>query len=272
MDDFYLFMIKQYLEIINKTFLDVEKEWNLVKLDLRKIFKKAIMTKLYNASVEILKKYIEEDLIDVLKDKNLNLTLFNFKKFNIFIEKFCEFLDNFYIYNALSELFNKILSNYKNDNLFISWELPFFEEIMDKKIKVEYNIFIEKKSQLNFKNNFFELNNNKISTFKLPKSLSLYINMNKIIDLKANQRSFLPNFIHSLDGLAAKYVEYYCLKNDIFVLSIHDCFMVHPNFVLNIKDYYLDYLVKLIELDYFDKELIPYLINNLKKKENKKFI
>ncbi len=272
MDDFYLFMIKQYLEIINKTFLDIEKEWGLVKLDLRKIFKKAIMTKLYNASVETLKKYIEEDLIDVLKGKNLNLSLFNFKTFNIFINNFCEFLDNFYIYNALSELFNKILNNYKNDNLPISWELPFFEEIMDKKIKIEYNTFLEKKSQLNFKNNFFELNNNKISTFNLPKSLSLYSSVNKTIDLKANQRSFLPNFIHSLDALAAKYVEYLCLKNDIVVLSIHDCFMVHPNFVLNIKDYYLDYLVKLIEIDYFDKELIPYLISNLKKKEDKKLI
>ena len=96
----------------------------------------------------------------------------------------------------------------------------------------------------------------KVSTIKLP--------TDKIDSLKT-RRSFMPNFIHSLDASNVHLLLKSISNKKLAIYTVHDCFAGTPNNMINLKK-----LVKKAFIDiYFNKEgyLIKthkYFIENIK--------
>lgn len=267
--DFYLYMINDYLIEIDSTFEKIEELWGLNKSDLRKIFKRAIMTTFYNASIYTLLTYINDGLMEVLIEKNnksKSSSLFTNEEFNKFKEDFCIFLKKNYIYKEFSDFLKKVVDLFEHENLMINWMLPFFEDFMDKSIMVEYKTYKKKGYKVRINRSIFKGNYD----FKnLPKVVNFNHYSDKNMHKKATYNAFLPNFIHSLDAFVAKCVEYRAREAGIIIFSIHDCFMIHPNDVDKIKKFYLEILVRLVDMDYFE-HFLNSLKNNFKLKESKK--
>jgi len=116
-------------------------------------------------------------------------------------------------------------------------------------------IIIKKKIKLVYKKSLFK----NYYKFKLLKSIDYNVIDKEKYDKMKNQWS-----------LVVKYIGLEFIKNDYFILSIHDCFMISANNVKFLKDVYLDYLIKLIDQDYFEKIFLKSLKNNLRKYENRK--
>lgn len=79
-------------------------------------------------------------------------------------------------------------------------------------------------------------------------------------------RSFLPNVIHSIDSYICREVlrrNHYYNKNDktfksFDIASIHDCFIVHPNYTGIVRRNYLTVLKELQDLD-----ILNYILNQI---------
>lgn len=79
-------------------------------------------------------------------------------------------------------------------------------------------------------------------------------------DKQKNFRGLVPNIIHSIDGYICRQVIRNAAKKGIKVLSIHDCFVVHPSYASIVKRLYTIELKKLNRMniiDYIIKQIDP---------------
>lgn len=84
-----------------------------------------------------------------------------------------------------------------------------------------------------------------------------------------------PNLIHFIDSLIVREVKKYFIKKNISVLTIYDCFFIHPNKSEELINIYNKCLKKISEIKrideimYIDEYIIMNYINNKGKKSNK---
>jgi hypothetical protein len=79
-------------------------------------------------------------------------------------------------------------------------------------------------------------------------------------DKQKNYRGLVPNIIHSIDGYVCRQVIRNAAAKGIKVLSIHDCFIVHPSYASVVKRLYTIELKKLNRMniiDYIIKQIDP---------------
>jgi DNA-directed RNA polymerase len=50
-----------------------------------------------------------------------------------------------------------------------------------------------------------------------------------ILDTVKSKRGIVPNVIHSMDSSHLNLIVKEFIKNDLFILTIHDCFIINPN-------------------------------------------
>lgn len=282
--DYYLSIIDKYIDFLSKSELENEgllitsenrelytEAQDLFKFKLsfivkdrqklRKLFKNSIMTFAYGLSlatyltrikqtyIELYKEYIENDI-----SLSFERVLEFFKFFYIYYHKISKF-GSFYTY------LQKIVTNYNERELSVKFTTPLKGEIVQRYIKRSIK-------RLNLRTSYFKKLEevvNDTGDFKLPKSINLcFLNYNEI-NYSKQRTAFSANFIHSLDSSLLLRVLDQLFDVNIFVLPIHDCFLIKPiNYKYLLQQYnnQLTYIF-LNELDFLDSFLNE-LVNNLK--------
>ena len=241
-DDFYIMHILKY--IINK----------------RKIKKKVIMEYLYGSTAsEISKKIIRDE--KWINHKHI------LKAINIIIKKKLKVIFKEII------IMNKFLKTYVD-----ACSNEYYSNIMNKK---KYN-----KNEVKKMINYLEVNNllDKIEFKDWDNSKIIYsereikkkniLIKNSMIQINISRRDKIkrsaisPNLIHFLDSLIVRRIKEHFMKENINVITIYDCFFIHPNKSEELISVYNECLEKISkisninEIINIDKNVINNYINN----------
>ena len=239
-EDFYTFalnIIKEKLAISNNELL------RNISLN-RQIIKRSVMTIPYNISMTGIGEQIEEHFSKTWELKQYvyivpeNATV-NGQKCYIYSKDFGELIKIIYevltkdipSLKNLTNYFKEIITILNKLNLPVTWTTPAGVKIRYQQIKFDSVV-----------------TKNKIISISKPITISIPTNKT---DKSKMIRSFMPNFIHSLDASNVHILLYKLLKNDhIPVYTVHDCFASTAN---NMS--ILEHKVKNAFIDiYFDEE------------------
>jgi hypothetical protein len=238
-EDFYSYA----LVLIQKRLLESKNE-RLQNLKLtRKIIKRSVMTVPYNISLTGIGGQLEEHFNkkwDILKYYNYFIPAsYTFDNRNMVITSKDFGLLTTIVFEVLTKdipslkhlttYFKDIIKLLNKLNMPITWITP-------AGIKIRYQ-------QKHF--------DSKVVTNKLgsKKPITITIPTNRI-DRNKMLRSFMPNFIHSLDACNVHLLLYSLIKNNknVPVYTIHDCFASSPNHLslleLKVKEAFIDIYFK----------------------------
>jgi DNA-dependent RNA polymerase len=288
--DFYNFVALKLNDYLKKRLIEEKRNYNsnlentelkkventikscerLLKLNLtRKLVKLPIMVKPYNASLFQMVNYIKEQFETVnLKDIQVNESkLFESNKV-LYIDKHNKSIkltsnDLFLLTNTIEQViynefpklkdFNSYLKRIAEIcsilNITITWTLP---------------------SGLHVNQYYVDSVAIRLKPFKFKKNtFSLKIKTNKINKTK-QMRALMPNLIHSLDAASLSLIVnmfFNCRSSDsegMNFFSIHDCFAVTANNVLNLINFIKLVYIKIYSEDSYLKKFDQGIIDNIK--------
>jgi DNA-directed RNA polymerase len=218
-EDFYMYA----LGLINDKLLNSDNP-NIKNIKLkRNTIKKTVMTIPYNISLTGIGEQLEEHIKKIWKLNNyefiipaelaLNGISFSItsKEFGIFTKIIYEVLTkDIPSLKTLTNYFKNIINILNTLNLPINWETPAGLNINYQQIKFNSKV----------------ITNNLIQE---SKAITIAIPTDKIDKVKM-LRSFMPNFIHSLDASNVHLlINYLSTEYNISFYTIHDCFASTPN-------------------------------------------
>jgi hypothetical protein len=218
-EDFYIFALNKIRDKLKNSHLEILRN---IKLN-RNIIKKSVMTIPYNISMTGIGDQIEEHLS---KTWELSQYLYvipesatvNGKKVYLYSYQYGILIKIIYevltkelpSLKNLTNYFKEIITLLNELNLPVTWTTPAGLKIKYQQIK--FNSIVTK---------------NKIINTSKPITISI---PTKKIDKLKMIRSFMPNFIHSLDASNVHLLLHNLSTNDnIPVFSVHDCFSSTPN-------------------------------------------
>jgi hypothetical protein len=263
-NDIYTDLIKPIKDDINSFIKNNPEHYNLSKLNItRKLIKRGIMTITYGVTVKgilnqlLVEHFIKYDLVNnhyLYKPKDVNIGDVSLTYKDLY--KLSEIIYNclFKIHPVLEnimEYFHNIVKLLNDLELPVQWITPYGLEITQKYAKyTKYDITTKVYG--------------KRSKIVLRKAV---INKNGEVSMNCVKQinSFIPNFIHSMDGSNIVLLLNNIKKKYSFdVITIHDCFGVQAN--------YCEILSQLVKesfiLIYGDKKCIEnfhnHIIENIK--------
>lgn len=188
--------------------------------DIRKVIKKAFMTKAYNSLKEV--KLARETLISeyalvIPQDKFENILNSSDK-----IKNVCEHITNCF-------------KQYNNPSNIIEYTMPDGFVVRLPLIGYTSKKYVDKKNRWK-------------CTIKTPILRK---------DIDSQWRSFVPNIIHSIDGYICREM---IRRSHFDIYTIHDCFWMHPNDTRNARQTYMTILKELQDwniLNYILTQLDP---------------
>jgi len=218
-EDFYTFS----LNIIRKKLTNSKNEL-LRNISLnREIIKRSVMTIPYNISMTGIGEQIEEHFSKTWELKQYVYTVpetatINGQKCYLYSKDFGELTKVIYevltkdipSLKNLTNYFKEIITVLNTLNLPVTWTTPAGVKIKYQQIK--FDSFVTKNKIIN-----------------ISKPITISIPTNKINKVKM-LRSFMPNFIHSLDASNVHLLLHKLIKNEqIPVYTVHDCFASTAN-------------------------------------------
>ena len=237
-EDFYSYA----LELINEKLRNSDNP-NIQKIKLtRKIIKRTVMTIPYNISLNGTGKQLEEHFkkIWVLKNyeflipENISVDGLSFtitsKDFGLLSKLVYNVLTtDIPSLKKLTNYFKKIINILNLINIPITWETPAGLKMRFQQIKFESKLIKNK-------------------LIKTSKPITISIPTDKIDKIKM-LRSFMPNFIHSLDASNVHLLlKNLSINNKIPLYTIHDCFASTPNNIelldLKVKEAFIEIYFK----------------------------
>jgi len=237
-EDFYIYSV----ELINEK-LKKSDNPNIQKIKLnRKIIKRTVMTIPYNISLNGIGEQLQEHLkkIWVLNNyefiipENISVDGLSFtitsKEFGLLTKLVYNVLTTeIPSLKKLTNYFKNIINILNSINIPITWETPAGLKLRYQQIKFESKVIKNK-------------------LIKTSKPITISIPTDKIDKIKM-LRSFMPNFIHSLDASNVHLLlKDLSIKNKIPLYTIHDCFASTPNNIelleLKVKEAFINIYFK----------------------------
>lgn len=237
-DDFYVFLIqsirKEISDRLNEGVLDYKKRESYLRLDRfifeRKMFKKALMTVSYNASILSMVQYIKSELFVKGDWDEINETTWYWDGKNE------EFLIN------SQDIFN-IVSVYSNiiDNKFkkIACLRKYLSAVAKIFTKLNINIIWYPGNGMEVVQSYLTKKTRSATPFINSKSKITLQYFTDELDRRKQVDSLMPNLVHSLDATSL------CLLYDAFSKSykshpqfycVHDCFASTADKIENLKN------------------------------------
>ena len=263
-NDFYEFMIKEIKEQLENNIINnqLNDYLPLLNLDItRQLIKKPIMTipytsKIYGIANQLKDLALEKRIIKngkskknyyVYKDKNKNSLLINEKQIFYFAKIIKSTMElKFPLFKKLYEYLHQMIDLAIDLNIPISWHAP------DGMIITQYYVKTDKK-HINF------------NLGPLRRKLVINIPLNEINKSKS-KAAISPNIIHSLDASHLHFIVEKLIKLNINIITIHDCFLVHPNDFIILKKFVNSEFIRLYTnydfLNHFHNNIIKYIYDN----------
>lgn len=237
--DIYSETLNKYLS--QKSFKDKNHEKFIRKFFNRKVFKSIIMCYFYNETHFGVVKKLEALGFESRKLCPINEEVTLIRNF---LKK--EFEDFEILSRIINDGVNSSITNQKAISLYKGNVETFQYYALQDVIQVDYYDHFGKRQKI------------RVSIDKDPLT----------IDIRKTRRATLPNFIHNLDSQLLHMVIKKAKKRNINLTVIHDCFIVHKKYELQLKKWYFEAFNDLILLAN-NSELFLFLKRNLSEIENK---
>jgi DNA-directed RNA polymerase len=206
--------------------------------NLRKFFKKVIMTINYGLTKKGMKFKFKEQLVEM--NKLLDWSDYNL---NLFVNIFFEFLNNLALVKSLNILIDYVDFLIKNNKDFVVYTT--FDGFIFNKSKSDLLIGLNYNKREKHKYSY------SVSAKEKRKKKQMHlVFFNKERDKQKEIRAFKANYIHHIDSIIV-YSLLNEIKNDKIDISvIHDCFGIKLNDIDIFNKKYRDVLTKLFNEKY----------------------